>query len=119
MVGIIKNLFGGKDNYYAELDESKQGETQPSQPQPEPKPAKMSKEEKKEVKSAPKPAPVAQKQPSTAVPQPSTAAAVSQEGETFAPNYLMPKVTSFRRRPGANMESFKELAREMNLPRNQ
>jgi hypothetical protein len=41
------------------------------------------------------------------------------KGDTFAPTYLIPKATTFRRRPGANMESFKELARQVNTNSNQ
>jgi cytoskeletal protein RodZ len=35
----------------------------------------------------------------------------------FAPNYLLPKPTATRRRPGANMSMFVQMSREMNIRR--
>jgi len=35
---------------------------------------------------------------------------------TFAPNYLMPSASSSRRRPGANMSSFLDMARQVKTP---
>jgi cytoskeletal protein RodZ len=35
---------------------------------------------------------------------------------TFAPEYLLPKATSTRRRPGANMSSFLTMARQVKTP---
>ncbi|HEY9834458.1 MAG TPA: hypothetical protein V6D26_28165 [Stenomitos sp.] len=35
---------------------------------------------------------------------------------TFAPNYLMPTPSSSRRRPGPNMEMFRDMARQVKTP---
>jgi hypothetical protein len=35
---------------------------------------------------------------------------------TFAPQYLMPTASSSRRRPGANMSSFLDMARQVKTP---
>lgn len=35
---------------------------------------------------------------------------------TFAPNYLMPSASNTRRRPGANMSSFLDMARQVKTP---
>ncbi|AFZ50118.1 hypothetical protein [Dactylococcopsis salina] len=99
MVGIIKNLFSGKDNYYAELSEDQTTETETQQ-------------------SATESQPEATKTASIPMTNESQPQNDPLRGETFAPNYLMPKATPFRRRPGANLENFKALAREVNIPRN-
>ena len=109
MVGIIKNLFSGKDKYYAELkeDETTETETQSSPTESQPK---------------------ANQEETTPIPNPTASIPMTNNsqpqndplrGETFAPTYLIPKATPFRRRPGANMENFKALAREATIPRNQ
>ena len=120
MVGIIKNLFGGKDNYYAELDEDQApAETTSSQPtQSQAEPATPVKEEAKEQ------APQKQAQPAQATaPAPVQNSNKASEnplaGETFAPTYLIPKPTTPRRRPGVNMGEFMDMARDMQTPRNQ
>jgi len=77
-------------------------------------------EAKKEAKAAKK----AKTQQSTApqeAPQlPITNGTTSQKPEEvvlFAPNFLMPKPTAKRRRPGPNMSMFRGMAKSMNLPR--
>lgn len=106
MVGIIKNFFSGKDNYYAELgeDQTTEAETQQSAAENQPKATKTAKETT----------------PTASIPMTNESQPQNDplRGETFAPNYLMPKATPFRRRPGANLENFKALAREVNIPRN-
>lgn len=67
----------------------------------EAKPAPAKVEAKKEAKPAPAPKPAATKAKTEPVPA------------GFAPNYLMPAVTSTRRRPGANMSSYLSMARQM------
>jgi len=69
-------------------------------------------------------APAAKTQaPKPAAPAPAPAAngkVASKEPETvklFAPNYLLPKPTARRRRPGANMTAFVQMSREMNIRR--
>jgi hypothetical protein len=39
-----------------------------------------------------------------------------QAASTFAPNYLMPTPSSSRRRPGPNMEMFRDMARQVKTP---
>ncbi len=57
----------------------------------------------------------------TVLPKPSlTNGKVSQKPEElvlFAPNFLMPKPTTKRRRPGLSMTMFRSMAKDMNLPR--
>lgn len=55
-----------------------------------------------------------------AQPNPPAAAtngkAAPQEASTFAPNYLMPTPTNSRRRPGPNMDMFRDMARQVKTP---
>ena len=39
-----------------------------------------------------------------------------QSKSTFAPNYLMPTPTNSRRRPGPNMDMFRDMARQVKTP---
>lgn len=39
-----------------------------------------------------------------------------QDASTFAPNYLMPTPTNSRRRPGPNMDMFRDMARQVKTP---
>jgi hypothetical protein len=127
MVGIIKNLFGGKNNYYAELNEeqaSKTAESQHTEPQAASTAASPVKEEAKE--EAPTPQPQSQPMPTAAAPSAPAPVQNSNQppenplaGETFAPTYLIPKSTMPRRRPGVNMGQFLDMAREVQVPRNQ
>ncbi|PNW33135.1 UNVERIFIED_CONTAM: hypothetical protein BEN50_18975 [Euhalothece sp. KZN 001] len=112
MVGIIKNLFSGKDNYYAELSEDQTTETETQQSATESQP--------EATKTASETTPTPSPNPTASIPMTNESQPQNDplRGETFAPNYLMPKATPFRRRPGANLENFKALAREVNIPRN-
>ncbi|OKH16109.1 hypothetical protein NIES592_00025 [Fischerella major NIES-592] len=47
---------------------------------------------------------------------PAVAAKAQPTETTFAPKYLMPTSTNGRRRPGANMNSFLEMARQVKTP---
>lgn len=125
MVGIIKNLFSGKNNYYIELDESEaqnssqeentQKTEQKAEPAEKPK-AEPKTEETSKTQTQPSSA-----QPTSSTPQQPVSAQSNGKpessqltGETFAPTYLIPKATVSRRRPGANMSEFIEFAREVN-----
>ncbi len=59
--------------------------------------------------------------PQVAPPQPPiTNVMASQKPEEvvlFSPNFLMPKPTAKRRRPGQNMSMFRGMSKSMNLPR--
>ncbi len=140
--GILGNLFGKKSEYLLEFDDAKgtstpkQESTQATVTAPEPtkteaKPAvsetpKAAKAKLSAAKNAAKKAEkVEAKQPTApqvvAAPQPPiTNTKVSKKPEElvlFAPNFLMPKPTAKRRRPGANMGMFRGMAKNMNLPR--
>lgn len=110
MVGIIKNLFGGKDKYYAELDEDQAAASDNQQPAPSPQETEQPKAEAATTQSQSAPAPV---------PQTQTTENDQLSGDTFAPTYLIPKPTIPRRRPGVNMSQFIDMARDMPTPRNQ
>lgn len=127
MVGIIKKLFSGKDNYYIQLDENEEQnssqeqtaqktEDKPKSPQAAQKAKKADKAQKQP--SSPEPTTTTQQQP-VSVQSNGSGKANQLAGETFAPTYLMPKATNSRRRPGANMSEFIELARDVKAPRNQ
>lgn len=121
MVGIIKKLFSGKDNYYIELDENEEQTAQKTEDKAEPpqaaQKAKKADQAQKQP-SSPEPTATTQQQP-VSVQSNGSGKANQLAGETFAPTYLMPKVTNSRRRPGANMSEFIELARDVKAPRNQ
>lgn len=127
MVGIIKKLFSGKDNYYIELDENEDqnsSQEQTAQKTEEkakaPQAAQKTKntDQAQKQSSSPEPTATSQQQP-VSVQSNGSGKANQLTGETFAPTYLMPKATNSRRRPGANMSEFMELARDMKAPRNQ
>ncbi|MGD1715078.1 hypothetical protein [Dapis sp. BLCC M172] len=81
-------------------------------------------EAKKEAQAAKKAEKVEKQQstvPQVPAPQPAitnfTTPQEPKEVVLFAPNFLMPKPTAKRRRPGANMSMFRSIAKSMNLPR--
>ncbi|GGA19597.1 hypothetical protein [Okeania sp. KiyG1] len=136
--GVLGNLLGKKSNYLLEFDdakdtnEPKQESTQASVAAPEPttkketKPAspetpKIAKAKLSEAKKIAKKAEAENGTPAVATPQPPvTNIKVSQEPEElvlFAPNFLMPKPTAKRRRPGPSMGMFRGMAKDLNLPR--
>lgn len=139
MVGIIKNLFSKKDNYYIQLEEEQgteagqqqtqskvqqQGENQQFQPQSstnteqqqsQSEASTNTKQQQPQPQSSPSPLP----QQPISFQSNGQSQAEQLKGDTFAPTHLIPKATTFRRRPGANMENFKELARQVNISSNQ
>jgi hypothetical protein len=66
-------------------------------------------------------APAAKVQPQKPAPAPAANGKVAPKSaepvKLFAPNYLLPKPTATRRRPGANMSMFVQMSREMNIRR--
>ncbi|MCT7967577.1 hypothetical protein NG799_14650 [Laspinema sp. D1] len=130
MFGFIKKLFGGifsflgglfgskKAGYYLELEESK-GSTPATKPEAvqvkkleplpteKPEPAKVSKSKTTQKKAEPKPA----------APAPAPAVAIaSSEPAKPAPapkREATPVMVTPRRRPGANMTSYLDMARNM------
>ncbi len=135
---MLNKLLGKKkkDDYFLEFDDAKgaspETESTETKPEPAPEPPKpeakqpeaqpeSSKEEapkkskrtsikdrkKKEAKPAAKSAPAPAPQPKA---QPKKEAATV----LFAPDYLAPKPTATRRRPGANMAGFLDMAKQMN-----
>ncbi|MBD2445633.1 hypothetical protein H6G76_00405 [Nostoc sp. FACHB-152] len=139
ILGFVTGLLRGKKGnggYYLQLDES----AEPT-PAPTPKPAATTNGTKATAKppeAEKKPAPVeAEKKPApaakavkakasqngkVATPEPEKAptavAAVKKEPTetTFAPKYLVPSATNGRRRPGANMSSFLDMASQVKTP---
>lgn len=124
MFGFIKNLFGGifgflgrllglkKSEYFLDLD---------SNPGKEPAKAEPAKAQSLVAVAAPAKVETASSKPKKPEPTPKPAVA-STNGKvpiqaapaiTFSPNYLMPTPTANRRLPGANMNNFRDMARQM------
>jgi hypothetical protein len=117
ILGFITGLFGKKDNsYYLELKEEAT-ETKPAAVKPV-------------AATVTTPAPAATEKPATAKPatatktEPAKAPAPKAEPAkpavptetTFAPKYLAPTATNVRRRPGANMNVFLDMASQVKTP---
>ncbi|MFB2879012.1 hypothetical protein [Floridanema aerugineum] len=88
-------------------------ETKPEPAKAETKPAKTS------IKKA-KPAPAEKPEPA---PTPAPVAATKEKSQpeadkTFAPKYLLSTGSNGRRRPGANMSSYLDMARQVKTPNN-
>jgi hypothetical protein len=121
--------------YFLELDDSGSASSAPEAKKSEPIKAKAA-APAKQAESSSKSAVATLERPKTstvnevpsgnekvkiqAQPNPPAAATngkVSPQAEsTFAPNYLMPTPTKSRRRPGANMEMFRDMARQVKTP---
>ncbi|MEA5616776.1 hypothetical protein VB711_02830 [Cronbergia sp. UHCC 0137] len=98
--GFITGLFGKKDNsYYLELKEDGTEKT--------PTPTTITKVAE----------PVAAANPAN-VTKPEPAKVSPKTEATFAPKYLSPSVTTSngRRRPGANMDIYLDMARQVKTP---
>jgi len=115
-------------DYFLELDDTGAVKSEPETKKPEPAQATKAPEaeakkpaENKPAAKAPAAKPAAK--PQKAAPSVTPAAASNgkvepQPGLTFAPNNLLPlKTNSGRRRPGPSMNSFLEMARQMQPPR--
>jgi hypothetical protein len=141
--GFIGGLFGGKkgNGYFMELDEAKVAPAKTITPAPAASTAPVAEQPmtvaKEDVAQAPTPAKAATRKeklaalaastdPSaapTAAPAP-VAAATPKAAPTavanpiaeanFATKYLIPANNGTRRRPGANMSSYLDMARKMN-----
>jgi hypothetical protein len=134
ILGFLAGLLpGSKKNggYYLQLDESAAEPTPAPAPKPAPEPvatsngtqatAVASQPEKK-----PAPAPKAAKveaskngkaAPTEPVQAPAAVATKQEPAETaFASKYLIPTASNGRRRPGANMSSFLEMASQIKTP---
>ncbi|MET0030102.1 MAG: hypothetical protein ABWU14_01290 [Limnospira maxima] len=134
----IGKLFGRgqKSDYFLEFDEAKGTTAEPSPtvapkaeaPKVEAPKAEAPKADKPEKtkKSVAKKSPEAAKADVPATPAPAAVAKVAPssaplnggmnktpEGMTFATDYLLPKSTATRRRPGPNMNMFRDMARQM------
>ncbi len=113
-------------DYFLELDDTGAVKSEPEAKKPEPAQATKTPEAEAKKPAAKKPAAKAGKapkaKPQKATPQATPAASNGkvepQPGLTFAPNNLLPlKTNSGRRRPGPSMNSFLEMARQMQPPR--
>lgn len=131
---LKKLLKSKKTSYFLEIDD-KSGQGNGKAPETSPKPAKTAKtvEEKPSPKAkveapkadkAPKQAPKAPKADKTSQPpqakapaKPATAKPQPKQRKEFATRYLMPNSPTPRRRPGANMKSFLDMAKEPGMRR--
>jgi hypothetical protein len=126
-----------KSGYYLELDDSKSNAPANNSAAPAPvaavatapTPAATASAEKKPSKRAAqlealkgdttKPAPAKAAEPAKAPEPVATANALNLPKPTittFAPNYLVPASTNGRRRPGANMTPFLDMAKQVKVP---
>ncbi|WP_413171665.1 hypothetical protein [Anabaena azotica] len=107
ILGFITGIFGKKDGYYLELKEEV-AETKPVAAKPAAAPAAKAEPAKVATASA------------KAEPAKTTKAAPAKPAAptetTFAPKYLMPSSSNGRRRPGANMNTYMDMAREVKVP---
>ncbi|MEA5553687.1 hypothetical protein VB713_22365 [Anabaena cylindrica UHCC 0172] len=109
IVGFITGLFAKKDNgYYLQLKEEAT-EAKPVATKAKAEPAK----------AAAKAKPVATKvkaEPAKAAVKAEPAKAPVPTETTFAPKYLVPSSSNGRRRPGANMNTYLDMARQVKTP---
>ncbi|BAZ88962.1 hypothetical protein NIES932_04290 [Raphidiopsis curvata NIES-932] len=96
ILSFISGIFGKKDEYYLELKE----ENEPTTVVPAAPVVKVESVATPKVESVP--APVAKP--------------VVAKETTFAPQYLLTLTSRARRRPGANMSGFLDMAREAKVP---
>ncbi|NET01434.1 MAG: hypothetical protein F6K61_12850 [Sphaerospermopsis sp. SIO1G1] len=113
--GFLGGLFGKKDEYFLELKDEVE-ETTPAEPAPATKvepatPVAATKVEPAKV-AATKVEPAKATKAKVAEPTP----AEPKTETTFAPKYLIPQATNVRRRPGANMNSFLDMASQVKVP---
>jgi hypothetical protein len=101
----------------AESVEVKQPEATPSAPTAvtaeAPKAETKTEAKKPEATKAPVTAATVKIEAQPNPPAPSNGKVENQSDSTFAPNYLLPKSTNSRRRPGPNMNSFLDMARQV------
>ncbi|TAF09358.1 MAG: hypothetical protein EAZ77_05365 [Nostocales cyanobacterium] len=105
ILGFITGLFGKKDSYYLELKDEV-GQPKPAVATPaaaaKAAPAKVA-----AVKETATPAKATTAEPAKPVAPTET---------TFAPQYLVPSYSGTRRRPGANMNTYLDMARQAKVP---
>lgn len=137
---FIGGIFGGKKSgYYMELDEAKSAIAKPakavkkaaapvaaaiaevtkSEPEKAETPeAESAKAKAKKATAEPAKADVNGSTNGAKPPVPANTLNLPQPTVSFATEYLIPKPTNSRRRPGANMESFLEMAKTAKTPNN-
>lgn len=126
---LKKLLKSKKSSYFLEIDD-KSGQENGKAPETSSKPAKNAKtvEEKPrptaKTEKAPKKAPQAPKAEKAPQPpqtkttaQPAAAKSQPKQRKEFATRYLMPNSPTPRRRPGANMQSFLDMAKDPGMRR--
>jgi hypothetical protein len=133
MFGFIKNLIGGifgfiggffgkKDEFYLELKEEvgqvQPVATKPVAAAPKVEPVQAVKAEPVQAAKPAKPAKATKAEPAKAAKvEPAKAAKPAAPAETnFATKYLITPSSGVRRRPGANMNSFLDMARQVKVP---
>lgn len=100
ILSFISGIFGKKDEYYLELKE----ENEPTTVVPTAPVVKAESVVPPKVESVSAPAAKPVEKP------------VVAKETTFAPQYLLTLTSRTRRRPGANMSSFLDMARQAKVP---
>ncbi|EFA73828.1 conserved hypothetical protein [Raphidiopsis brookii D9] len=100
ILSFISGIFGKKDEYYLELKE----ENEPTTVVPTAPVVKVESVVPPKVESVSAPAAKPVEKP------------VVAKETTFAPQYLLTLTSRTRRRPGANMSSFLDMARQAKVP---
>ncbi|MBA4447149.1 hypothetical protein [Cylindrospermopsis raciborskii] len=100
ILSFISGIFGKKDEYYLELKE----ENEPTTVVQVAPVVKVESVVTPKVESIPAPAAKPVEKP------------VVAKETTFAPQYLLTLTSRARRRPGANMSGFMDMAREAKVP---
>ncbi len=118
--GILGKLLPGKKkDFVVKFDDAQGGGKTEAKPAPTPKQPQAEAKAAPAKKKVQAPAPKAQPQKVAAAPMASAKVSpkAAEPVKLFAPNYLLPKPTATRRRPGANMATFMDMSREMNIRR--
>jgi hypothetical protein len=134
MFGFIKNLGKNNNNFYLELKEGNDSKptvakqpqaksessngAKPSEATAAPQPAVPATANIPKKETAAKAARIAQENEATAAKPPVAKEAKAPTEVNFATKYLLTASTSERRRPGANMNPFLEMARDVKVPIN-
>jgi hypothetical protein len=128
IIGFITGLLPGSknDGYYLQLKETGTGsapvESQPAVAKSNGTKAKAAETPKSEAAPTPVKATQETSQNGKSAPAPAAPAASTKPATptetTFAPKYLIPSVSGSngRRRPGANMNSYLDMARQVKTP---
>lgn len=111
--GFIGGIFGKKEDYYLELKE----ETGQGTVKTESLEFKVTPTESNPIQGTKQPTVNPDQTTISKTPTPKKEPVKAEAvATTFAPTYLMPKSSNGRRRPGANMNSFLDMAGKVKVP---